>query len=136
VGQGYTHEEFDAFCVDRSERGARLEEGITLIRRLFAEERVTFEGRFTRTREMTLTPRCVQQPHPPIWIGARGPRAIRRAAELGAHLMATLGPDPAPLYVKTLAALGRDPREFRIAQLRMVYCADTEDRAWEEAQHH
>lgn len=136
VGQGYTHEEFDAFCVNRAERAPRLQEGVELIRRLFTEEKVTFNGRFTQTRDMTLMPRCVQNPHIPIWIGARGPKAIRRAAELGAHLMTTLGPDPAPLYLETLKQLGKDPAQFKIAQLRMVYVADNDDLAWEQAQHH
>jgi alkanesulfonate monooxygenase SsuD/methylene tetrahydromethanopterin reductase-like flavin-dependent oxidoreductase (luciferase family) len=136
VGQGYTHEEFNAFCMNRAERGARLQEGVELIRRLFTEEHVTFDGRYTQTKDMTLMPRCVQTPHPPLWIGARGPKAIRRAAEMGANLMATLGPDPAPLYLETLKSLGRDPAQFKVAQLRMVYCAETDDLAWEQAQHH
>lgn len=136
VGQGYTHEEFDAFCMTRGERGARMEEGLTLVRKLMSEENVTFDGRFTKVKNMTLMPRGVQQPHVPIWIGARGPKGIRRAAEMGANLMATLGPDPAPLYLETLKEFGRDPTQFKVAQLRMVYCAETEDKAWEEAQHH
>ncbi|MEQ8232642.1 MAG: LLM class flavin-dependent oxidoreductase, partial [Gammaproteobacteria bacterium] len=55
VGQGYTHDEFNAFCVDRRERAARLEEGVALMRRLFTEEHVSFDGRFTQTRDMTLS---------------------------------------------------------------------------------
>ncbi len=136
IGQGYTHDEFNAFGIDRRERAPRLAEGVKLMRRLFTEDNVTFDGRFTQTKNMTLTPKPVQQPHPPLWIGARGPKAIRRAAKLGAHLMTTLGPDPAPLYIETLKALGRDPDDFKIAQLRMVYCADSEDQAWEDIQEH
>ncbi len=136
VGQGYTHDEFDALCVDRAERAPRLAEGVELMRRLFTEEKVTFEGRFTRVRDMTLMPRPVQQPHPPLWVGARGPKAIRRAARLGAHLLTTLGPDPAPAYLEALREFGHDPGTFRIAQLRMVYCAESEDQAWAECQEH
>jgi alkanesulfonate monooxygenase SsuD/methylene tetrahydromethanopterin reductase-like flavin-dependent oxidoreductase (luciferase family) len=136
IGQGYTHEEFDAFCVNRSERSLRLVEGVTLVKKLLSEENVTFEGRFTQVKNMTLMPRGVQQPHAPLWIGARGPKAIKRAAEMGANLMATLGPDPAPLYLETLRATGRDPSKYKIAQLRMVYCADSEDQAWAECQEH
>jgi alkanesulfonate monooxygenase SsuD/methylene tetrahydromethanopterin reductase-like flavin-dependent oxidoreductase (luciferase family) len=135
VGQGYTHEEFDTFCVPRAERGPRLAEGVALMRRLLTEENVSFEGRFTRVKNATLMPRPVQQPVP-LWIGARGPKAIRRAAALGAHLMTTLGPDPVPEYVAALRELGRDPAQFKVAQLRMVYVADSDDQAWEEAQHH
>jgi alkanesulfonate monooxygenase SsuD/methylene tetrahydromethanopterin reductase-like flavin-dependent oxidoreductase (luciferase family) len=114
----------------------RTRESIRLIERLFTEDAVTFDGRFTRVREARLSPKPVQQPHPPIWIGARGPKAITRAAEMGYHLMATIGPDPAPLYLETLRKCGRNPDEFRIAQLRMVYCAKTEDQAWNECQDH
>ncbi len=136
VGQGYTHDEFNAFGIDRKERAPRLAEGVALMRRLFSEDNVSFDGRFTRTHNMTLTPKPVQQPHPPLWIGARGPKAIRRAAELGANLMTTLGPDPAPAYLEALSEFGRDPAAFKIAQLRMVYCAESEDQAWAETQEH
>jgi len=136
VGQGYSHWEFDAFCMNRSERGVRTRESIRLIERMFNEESVTFEGKFNRVNNVRLSPKPVQQPHPPIWIGARGPKATTRAAEMGYHLMATIGPDPAPLYLETLAKCGRNPADFRIAQLRMVYCAESEDQAWTECQDH
>ena len=136
VGQGYAANEFDALCMPRRERSARLVEGVELIQRLWSEERVTFAGRFTQVKDLMLSPRPVQQPHPPLWIGARAERAVRRAARLGCHLMATLGPDPAPSYLEELAECGRDPKEFAIAQLRMVYVAETEERAWHDTQQH
>jgi alkanesulfonate monooxygenase SsuD/methylene tetrahydromethanopterin reductase-like flavin-dependent oxidoreductase (luciferase family) len=136
IGQGYAYHEWDAFKLDRAERGDRMREGIEIMTKLFTEDAVTFDGRFTQVKGMTLSPKAVQSPHPPIWIGARGPKAIRRAAEMGYHLMATLGPDPAPLYLETLAKTGRNPADFKICQLRMVYCAPTEDQAWEDVQHH
>ncbi len=136
VGQGYSHYEFDAFCMNRGERGPRTRESIQLIQRLFTEDTVTFDGRFHQVKDARLSPKPAQQPHPPIWIGARGPKAITRAAEMGYHLMATIGPDPAPLYLQTLAENGRNPDDFRIAQLRMVYCAESEDQAWDECQDH
>jgi alkanesulfonate monooxygenase SsuD/methylene tetrahydromethanopterin reductase-like flavin-dependent oxidoreductase (luciferase family) len=136
IGQGYSHHEFDALCMKRAERGSRMREGIQIIKRLFTEDAVSFDGRYTSIKEARLSPKPVQQPHPPIWIGARGPKAIKSAAEMGYHLMGTIGPDPAPLYVETLAANGRDPAAFNIAQLRMVYCAESEDQAWNDCQDH
>ena len=136
LGQGYTHDEFNAFGIERKERGPRLSEGIELLRRLFTEENVSFDGKFTKTHGMTLSPRAVQQPHPPIWVGARGPKAIERAANLRANLMTTLGPDPAPLYLDKLKSLGEKVEDYKIAQLRMVYCADSEEQAWAETQEH
>jgi alkanesulfonate monooxygenase SsuD/methylene tetrahydromethanopterin reductase-like flavin-dependent oxidoreductase (luciferase family) len=136
VGQGYSYKEFDAMRMRREERSSRLGEGVELIKRLWTEEKVTFEGRFTQVREMTLAPRPVQRPHVPIWIGARTEKATRRVARRGCNLLATIGPDPAPWYVDELKKLGRNPADCSIAQLRMVYVAETEDQAWEESQDH
>jgi alkanesulfonate monooxygenase SsuD/methylene tetrahydromethanopterin reductase-like flavin-dependent oxidoreductase (luciferase family) len=136
VGQGYSYKEFNALGMRREERSARLREGVELIQRLWTEEKVTFSGKFTQVTDLTLSPRPVQQPHLPMWIGARAEKATRRVARMGCHLMATLGPDPAPWYVETLKECGRDPANFNIAQLRLVYVAETEDQAWEDTQAH
>ena len=136
IGQGYSYHEFSAFCIDRGERGQRMREGIDIIKRLFTEERVTYNGKYTQLKDAHLSPKPVQQPYPPIWIGARGPKAIKKAAQLGYHLAATFGPDPAPLYVETLKEEGKNPDDFNIAQLRMVYCAESEDQAWDDSQDH
>jgi alkanesulfonate monooxygenase SsuD/methylene tetrahydromethanopterin reductase-like flavin-dependent oxidoreductase (luciferase family) len=60
--------EFAPFKVTLSERATRLEEGITILRRLWTEEHVTHEGRFWQFRDLTLEPKPVQTPCPPIWI--------------------------------------------------------------------
>jgi len=136
VGQGYSYHEFNALCLDRGTRARRLYEALDIYKRLHTEERVSYQGEFTQIEELHLSPKPVQTPHPPIWIGARGPKGIRRAAQHGHHLMATFGPDPAPLYIETLKAEGRNPDDFKVAQLRMIYIADSEDQAWDECQDH
>ena len=136
VGQGYDPKEFDSLDVDRRERAARLEEGVELLRRLWTGRDVTFEGRFRRVRGFTLEPRPVQPGGPPLWIGARAPGAVRRAARLGAHLLTTLGPDPAPAYVEALRDEGHDPARFHIGQLRLVYAAPSEEEAWADVAPH
>ena len=50
--------------------------------------------------------------------------------------MATIGPDPAPLYFETLKAHGYDPTKFHIGQIGLVHLASTADQAWEEVQDH
>ncbi|MGD0075647.1 MAG: LLM class flavin-dependent oxidoreductase [Candidatus Binataceae bacterium] len=136
VGQGYRAEEFAALCIPREERSARLAEGIDLIKRLWTEERVSFAGRFNQVEGLTLAPKPVQRPHPPIWIGARTEKAVGRAARLGYHLLGTVGPDPAVPYVKALRENGRDPADYSIAQLRAVYVAKSAAQAWDEAGEH
>lgn len=60
--------EFAPFKVRLEERAARMEEGITILRRLWTEEHVTHAGRFWQFRDLTLEPRPIQKPCPPIWI--------------------------------------------------------------------
>jgi alkanesulfonate monooxygenase SsuD/methylene tetrahydromethanopterin reductase-like flavin-dependent oxidoreductase (luciferase family) len=49
IGLGYRQPEFDAFGISLSERARRFNESITLMRRLWTEERVSHKGRFTRS---------------------------------------------------------------------------------------
>ena len=90
VGQGYSHYEFDAFCMDRKERGGRTRESIQLIEQLLTQDKVPRQGKYYQCKSTTVSPKSVQTPSPPIWIGARGPKAITKAAEMGYHLMATI----------------------------------------------
>lgn len=83
VGAGYAPEEFAAFGYPLKERGSRLEEGASLVHRLWTEENVTHRGKYYRVENATVTPRPVQRPRPPIWFGAWAEPAIRRAARLG-----------------------------------------------------
>src|SRR5262245_62153014 len=62
--------EFEAFEVSMEESRPRFEEGIAAVRRLWTEARVTFEGRFHRFKDITLLPRPIQKPHPPILVAA------------------------------------------------------------------
>jgi alkanesulfonate monooxygenase SsuD/methylene tetrahydromethanopterin reductase-like flavin-dependent oxidoreductase (luciferase family) len=62
--------EFEAFEVSMEESRPRFEEGVTAVRRLWIEDRVTFEGRFHRFKDITLLPRPVQKPHPPMLVAA------------------------------------------------------------------
>jgi alkanesulfonate monooxygenase SsuD/methylene tetrahydromethanopterin reductase-like flavin-dependent oxidoreductase (luciferase family) len=83
VGLGYREVEFEAFGVKVSERVGRMIESLELIKRLWSEDRVTFEGKFFRVHDATSTIRPVQRPHPPIWIAANADVAVARAGRLG-----------------------------------------------------
>ena len=62
--------------------GALSDEALTLMTRLWTEDRVTFEGKHYRYHDVTIAPRPVQQPLP-LWIGGSSPAAIRRTARIG-----------------------------------------------------
>ena len=72
--------EFEACGVPVEERGARTNESLELMLRLWAEDDVRFQGRFNTLSGVTLEPKPTQQPHPPIWISGRSQAAMRRCA--------------------------------------------------------
>lgn len=134
LGQGYRVDEFAGFNIPRKERGARLEEGAEIIRRAWTEDSFSFEGRFNRLTNVTLSPRPAQRPHPPLWLAARGPKSIARLARNGYHLCGTGGPDQQQMYDEALKAHGRNPADFKIAQLRNAFVARTREQAWDQTE--
>jgi alkanesulfonate monooxygenase SsuD/methylene tetrahydromethanopterin reductase-like flavin-dependent oxidoreductase (luciferase family) len=80
--------EFEAFEVSMEESRRRFEEGLAAVKRLWTEESVTFEGGFHRFKDVTLLPRPVQKPHPPILVAAIStPESFSWAGEQGYGLM-------------------------------------------------
>src|SRR3989449_4577204 len=69
IGVGWHAEEFALMGVPYRERGARMNEAIELLKALWAGDHVNYEGRYYRVRDLTIDPKPVQRPHPPIWIG-------------------------------------------------------------------
>jgi alkanesulfonate monooxygenase SsuD/methylene tetrahydromethanopterin reductase-like flavin-dependent oxidoreductase (luciferase family) len=98
-----------------AERMDRLEEGVQVLRALFTQDDVSFDGRSYRLGHATYRPRPVQQPHPPIWIGGTGPK--RTLPIVGRHADAWHGwaDDAAELATQTAIIdraaedVGRDP---------------------------
>lgn len=74
---------------DPKGRGARADEALDLLARLWSEDRVTFEGQFYQYADATISPRPVQQPLP-LWIGGSSEAAIRRTARIGTGWLAGL----------------------------------------------
>lgn len=134
LGQGYRVDEFTGFNIPRKERGARLEEGTEVIRKAWTEKNWSFNGRFNQLTNITLYPNVVQKPHPPLWLAARGPKSIARAARNGYHFMGTGGVDQQQMYDAALRECGKRPEDYNIAQLRTVFVASKRDKAWDDAE--
>jgi probable F420-dependent oxidoreductase len=81
VGLGWNYVEFEALGEDFHDRGRRVEEQIEVMRRLWTEQVVDFEGRWHRIPEAGLNPLPVQRPIP-IWIGGSAEVAVNRAARI------------------------------------------------------
>ncbi|MCU1393433.1 MAG: F420-dependent oxidoreductase [Ilumatobacteraceae bacterium] len=83
VGMGWWPLEYQVHGSVFSQRGARMEEALQILRLVWGHEDVTFEGRFHQFEHLTVYPRTVQQPHPPIWVAGVADAAVDRAARLG-----------------------------------------------------
>lgn len=136
AGVGWDHQEFAACQIDRSTRGRRMDEMLEIIAGLWTEESFSYEGRYFTLNEVSLVPRPVQRPRPPIWIAAgsvpsgtsghitaqpgyKPQRSMARVARVGDALMSAYRsvPDGDTTWLRqdraTLDALarehGRDP---------------------------
>lgn len=126
AGTGWLAEEFAVLGVPFADRAARTEEYLRVFKEVWTNPRPRFDGTFVKFADIAVEPKPVQTPHPPIWIGGRGSRVLRRVAELGDGWQpmalrppGTLEPDAFAVEVAKLhdllAARGRDPASVTVA---------------------
>jgi probable F420-dependent oxidoreductase len=141
VGLGWNPVEYEALGKEFTDRGRRLTEQVTLLRRLWTEKSLTFHGRYETVTAAGISPLPVQRPIP-IWFGASSAPALRRAGRLadGWFPQARPGPrlDEAIALVREGAeAAGRDPAslgmEGRVGVSGGVDAAVEQVRAWQAA---
>ena len=122
---------------DQKERFARLREACELMKRLWTEERVTYEGTYYHTHDATVYDR--PDPAPGLYIAASGPAAARLAGRLADGFICTSGKKPElyrdtliPAVHEGLEKAGRDPSEIEL-MIEMKVSFDTdESRALED----
>lgn len=135
---GEESRDWQAVGVDKKERAARADEMITLMRRLWTEENVTFAGKFFRVEDATILPRPWQKNGPPIWIGGRSQAAMRRTGRLGdGWLVSSASPAEVEAGIKSIRAYaaeaGRQVPEDHYGALIPFYFASSAEKAWEIA---
>lgn len=89
VGTGWNRIEYEALGVPFAERGARQTEQVELLRRLWTEDSLTFEGRYHRVDAASILPRPTEPI--PIWFGGSAPALLKRCAEHGDGWMPLMG---------------------------------------------
>ena len=131
VGTGGRGRMFAAFGVDPDRFVGRFTEGLRLMKALWTEPQVTFDGQFWQLESARMEPKPFQKPHPPVWFGASHPAALRRAVRHGDGFFGA-GSSTTAQFVdqmkvvrEALAEAGRDPSTFRIA--KRVYLAVDDD---------
>ncbi|EHB45302.1 putative F420-dependent oxidoreductase [Mycolicibacterium rhodesiae JS60] len=113
IGLGWNPVEYEALGEDFSNRGRRSEEQVDVMRRLWTEQTVSYEGRYHTVTGAGLSPLPIQRPIP-VWFGAASSRAYERAGRLGDGWFPMMAPghglDEARVAVEqAAAAAGRDP---------------------------
>ena len=130
--------DFAAVGVSQKERAQRSDEAIVLMRRLWTEENVSYEGKFCSIKDVTITPRPWQKGGPPIWIGGRSQAALRRTGRLGdGWLVSAVSAAEVATGIKAIRAYaaeaGRAVPEDHYGVLLPFYFADSPVDAYEAA---
>jgi probable F420-dependent oxidoreductase len=116
LGLGWNAVEYEALGMNFHDRGRRLDEQVELMRRLWTEPVVTFEGRWNKVTAAGLYPLPVQQPIP-IWIGGYADRALQRAARVAEGYFPRMANAPPPEVERVRELVreeGREPDSFGI----------------------
>jgi probable F420-dependent oxidoreductase len=124
IGLGWNEVEYAALGEDFHKRGKRIEEQVAVLRQLWTQPLVNFEGRWDIIPDAGIKPLPVQQPIP-IWFGGHAEPAVRRAARLGDGWLPNYRtPEDAQraldLLKRSLREAGRNPDSFGI-EARIPY---------------
>ena len=118
VGIGWNPVEYEALGENFKDRGGRSEEQVEVMRKLWTQELVTYEGRWHKITDAGLNPRPIQKPIP-VWFGGGHEQTFRRVGRLGDGWMPLLPPDDscrqaiAKIHGYAREA-GRDPKTIGI----------------------
>lgn len=128
AGLGYRDVEFDAFGVPRGRRLRRFTENLDLVRRLWTDDEVSFDGDAGRLHRVRPVLRPVQRPHPPIWLAGHTDAALRRTAATGLPWLAAAAHVDAEHLRRQVAffrdACGRPDAEVNV--LQEVFVGETD----------
>jgi len=139
---GSTKPEFDAFGIPFEKRGAIMDDALDAIQKLWIEDTAAHNGPYFQFENVRISPKPVQQPHPPVWLGTW--TAARHAADRvarhadgwqasGAHsAIADLAEGRASV-TEACERIGRDPATVGSAYVNtLIHFAESYDKAWEE----
>ena len=119
AGLGWSEDEYEASGVDFARRGKRADEFLTLLQKIWTEDKVAFAGEFYQLPESIFDLKPVQKPHPPLYLGMFSPAGLRRTGRFAN------GWNPSGLPLKRLqemfdqikqhaAEAGRDPDALKV----------------------
>ena len=123
LGVGLGREQHYAeFQIPRERRVRRFLESVELMKALWTQPKVTYQGQIFQLQDGVMKPKPVQKPHPPVWLGGGHPDALRRAAAIADGWMGAGGSTAAafaksvPVVRAALEKAGRDSASFPISK--------------------
>jgi len=134
LGFGSRESDYKAVEIPYEHRGTRAVEQVELMKRLWTEDNVTHKGRFFTVENLSVGPRPIQKPHPPLWTGGSAEAALKRAGTWangfisGSAAIADFHVtwDKIASYA---AAAGRNPNEITKASLAFMAINDDKAKA-------
>jgi phthiodiolone/phenolphthiodiolone dimycocerosates ketoreductase len=112
----------------------KTREALSLIKKLWTEDSVDYEGKYYKFKEAFLQPKPVQKPHPPVWIAANSPMTMKMVAELGdGWIPASIFPEEYAEGLKKIRNLakkaGRDSKKIEPALFTFTMIAQSYEEA-------
>jgi natural product biosynthesis luciferase-like monooxygenase protein len=136
VGRGYQPAEFAGFGLPMDESRERFDESLEIIRQAWTQDTVEFEGRFFQIHGLSVHPRPVQQPHPPIWGAAVSPESFEMMARKGLRFLSAPSITPPALmaesyktYRRVWREAGHAPDQLEVPALHFTYVGESEPQA-------
>jgi probable F420-dependent oxidoreductase len=134
LGFGSRESDYTAVEIPFDHRGSRAVEQVELMKRLWTEDHVTHKGKFFNVQNLTIGPRPVQKPHPPLWTGGSAETALKRAGTWANGFIC--GSSAIPEFPATwekvsgyAKAAGRDPNKITKAGLTFMAINDDQTKA-------
>jgi probable F420-dependent oxidoreductase len=134
LGFGSRESDYKAVEIPFEHRGSRALEQVQLMKRLWSEDSVTFKGKFYNVENLSVGPKPIQKPHPPIWTGGSAEVALKRAGTWADGFIcgSSAIPDFPSTWEKIAGyarAAGRDPNRIRKAGLTFMAIHDDQSKA-------
>jgi probable F420-dependent oxidoreductase len=134
LGFGSRENDYKAVEIPFEHRGSRAVEQVQLMKRLWTEDNVTFKGKFYNVENLSVGPKPIQKPHPPIWTGGSAEVALKRAGSWADGFIC--GSSAIPEFPSTwekiagyARAAGRDPKKISKAGLTFMAIHDDQSKA-------
>jgi len=131
LGIGWSKDEYETSNVPFERRGARQDEFIQAIKKVWTDDVVEFNGEFYNISPSKIDPKPVQKPHPKILLGGFGPKTFERIAKFADGYLSALAM-PIPTFEQlisgfkqTVEKAGKNPDDFNISTLTFPQISET-----------